>query len=105
MLTNEDVALAMGQMNIMEIVAITKSLEERWGLSALPQVIQTTIKQEEKVKEVKTEFDVVLFSVPADKKIPVIKALREVLGMGLLECKSLVESLPKTIKEATSDME
>ena len=55
--------------------------------------------------EEKTEFDVVLTGVPADKKIQVIKVVREITGLGLKEAKDLVESAPKAIKEGVSKEE
>ena len=52
--------------------------------------------------EAKTTFDVILLSAPADKKIAVIKAIREITGLGLKEAKDLVEAAPKTVKEQVS---
>jgi large subunit ribosomal protein L7/L12 len=55
--------------------------------------------------EEQTEFDVILESVPADKKIAVLKAVREITGLGLAEAKAFVESAPKTLKEGVSKEE
>jgi large subunit ribosomal protein L7/L12 len=102
MITQEEIAQALGNMTIPQIVALTKQLEAEWGVSATPQAVQTqTITQEVK-KEEQTEFTVILQSFPAANKIAVIKMLREVLGVGLLEAKAFAENAPKTIRENVS---
>jgi large subunit ribosomal protein L7/L12 len=84
------------------LISVTKELEKRWGVEAKPQPIQVQQQQPETQSTVKEEWNVVLTSVPADKKMSVIKAVREVLGLGLKESKELVEAAPKVIKEAVS---
>lgn len=96
---------AMGNMTVMEIIALTKELEAKWGVQALPQVVQMAPVQQVAPTATQTEFDVILESVPADKKIAVIKALRDALGLGLLDAKQLAESAPKTLKEGVSSEE
>jgi large subunit ribosomal protein L7/L12 len=100
--TNEDVVKAIGNLNAMELVKLTKELEIKWGVKALPQVMEQTVAPQQEVKVAQTEFDVVFVSFAADKKMTLIKLVRELLGTGLLEAKTLVESLPKTIKEGIS---
>jgi large subunit ribosomal protein L7/L12 len=99
--TNDDVVKALGNMSVMQVIALTKELEQKWGVKAEPQVVQVQQQQTEKAVE-KDEFDVVLASVPAAAKMGVIKALREILGLGLKESKDLSEAAPKTIKEGVS---
>lgn len=100
-LTNEQVAEFLGNMSVIQLITLTKELESLWGVEAKPQAVIQTIKQEVKTVE-QTEFTVTLVSFPADKKIALVKLVREVLGLGLVESKNLVESLPKVIKEGVS---
>lgn len=101
--TNEDVVQALGHLTVLEMIALTKQLEQRWGVKAEPRVgnISTVVQSVEEVSS-QTEFDVVLVSYPADKKIAMVKLVRELLSLGLLESKALVESVPKTLKEGVS---
>lgn len=97
--TQEDVVQALGNLTVLEMIALTKHLEIQWGVKAEPQVsLVTNIAPVEEVV-VQTEFSLVLLSFPADKKMTLVKLVREVLGTGLLESKNLVESLPKPIKD------
>lgn len=102
-ITNEDVAQWLGQQSVMTIIALTKELEQKWGVEAKPQLVQG----QEQVRPdtnapAKDEFNVVLASVPADKKMAVIKLIRETLGLGLKESKELAEAAPKLLKESVS---
>lgn len=102
-LTQEQVVERLGNMSVMELITLTKELEQLWGVEAKPQLGQAIqVIQEETQKVQQTEFDVVFVSFAPDKKMPLIKLVRELLGTGLLEAKTLVESLPKTIKEGVS---
>jgi large subunit ribosomal protein L7/L12 len=88
----------------MDIAALTKELEEKWGVSAAPVAVAGAVAAGDAgaaVEEEKTEFDVELTSIGA-KKINVIKAIREITNLGLKEAKDLVESAPKVVKEAVS---
>lgn len=105
-ITLEDVVQSLGNMSVMELISLTRDLEAKWGVKAVPQPVQ--VQQQNKQEEVKAtqdEFTVVLASVPADKKMSVIKVVREVLGLPLKESKELVEAVPKTIKEGVSKAE
>jgi large subunit ribosomal protein L7/L12 len=101
-ITNDDVVKALGNMSVMQVIALTKELEQKWGVKAEPQVVQVQQQGTEKQAVVKEEWDVVLTSVPNDKKMGVIKAIRELMGLGLKESKDLAESAPKTLKEGIS---
>lgn len=101
MITMEEIVEKLGSMTPMELVSLTKELEEKWGVKAVPQVV----KQGDvpvQTENTQTEFIVMLVSVPADKKMTVIKAVRELTLMGLKESKELVEAAPKSIKENAS---
>lgn len=93
----------LSELTVMEAADLVKQLEEKWGVSASAPVAAAAggAPAEGGGEEEKTEFDVVLASAPSDKKIPVIKAVREVkAGLGLADAKKLVESAPAPILEA-----
>lgn len=90
----------LGQLTAPQLVALTKQLEVKWGVSAAPAIVGTVLpKNEAPVVVAQTEFDVILTGFATDKKISVIKELRVVMGLGLNEAKALAESAPKPIKE------
>lgn len=102
----------LGQLTVLETAELVKKLEEAWGVSAAAPVAVAVggaaagAGGAAPAAEAKTEFDVVLVSVQADKKIAVIKAVREVkAGLGLADAKKLVEEAPKPILEATTKEE
>lgn len=95
----EEIVSSLNNMTIPEIVALTARLETEWGVKAAPTAVQQANKEVEPTKVAQTEFTVVLTSVPSDKKIAIIKAIREVMGMGLLEAKNFAEAAPKTLRE------
>jgi len=106
-ITKEQVIEFLSNMPVMELAGLVKDLEEKWGVSAAAPVAVAAAGPagEAAAAEEKTEFDVVLKSM-GDKKINVIKAVRELVpGLGLKEAKNLVESAPSTIKEAVSKEE
>jgi large subunit ribosomal protein L7/L12 len=93
-------------LTLLEASELVKQIEEAFGVSAAAPVggmmmaapAAGAAAPAEEVEE-KTEFDVILDEVPADKKIAVLKAVRELTGLGLKEAKDLVESTPKPVKE------
>jgi large subunit ribosomal protein L7/L12 len=97
-----DLATQLGQLTIPQLVALTKQLETAWGVSATPQVSNVVQLPGTDKAEEQTEFTVVLASYPADKKMGIIKLVREVCNLGLLESKTLVEAVPKALKEGVS---
>ena len=99
-ITKDEAVEALGTMTVMQLIALTKELEQSWGVKAEPQMVEFV--PQEKQGPIQTEFTVVLSSVPADKKMTVIKLVREMLGMALKESKDLVEAVPKVIKEGVS---
>ena len=101
--TQEDVVQALGNLNVMQLIALTKQLEEQWGIKATAPVLQSVfIPTNEVAKVEQTEFSITLVSFPPDKKMTLVKLVRELLGLGLLESKTLVESVPKILKEGLS---
>lgn len=88
-------------LTILELADLVKALEEEFGVSAAPVAAVAVGGAAAPAAEEKTEFDVVLTSF-GDKKLDVIKAVREITGLGLKEAKELVEGAPKTLKEAVS---
>jgi large subunit ribosomal protein L7/L12 len=90
-------------MSVLELSELIKEFEEKFGVSAAAPVAVAAVGAvaAEAPKEEKTEFDVILASVGAEK-IKVIKEVRAVTGLGLKEAKELVESAPAPLKEATT---
>ena len=89
-------------LTILELADLVKAVEEEFGVSAAAPVgVVAVAGAAAPAAEEKTEFDVVLKSFGA-KKLDVIKVVREITGLGLKEAKELVESAPKTLKEAVS---
>ena len=101
----------LSNATVIEIADLVKELEEKWGVSAAAPVAVAAVAGGAggggaPEAEAKTSFDVILASVPADKKIPVIKAVREIkAGLGLAEAKGLVEGAPKAILEGVEKAE
>jgi large subunit ribosomal protein L7/L12 len=99
-------------MTVLELNALVKELEERWGVSAAapvavgvaPAAGGAAAGGEAAAAEDQTEFDVILTDVGANK-IQVIKAVRELTSLGLKEAKDLVDAAPKSVKEAVSKEE
>ncbi len=87
----------LSKLSVLEAVELSKALEETWGVSAAAAVAVAAGPVAAAAEE-KTEFDVVLAEVGANK-LAVIKAVKEATGLGLGEAKALVESAPKAIKE------
>lgn len=88
-------------MTVLELNELVKAIEEEFGVSAAAPVMVAGGAAAAPVEEEKTEFDVVLAEAGAEK-IKVIKAVREITGLGLKEAKALVDGAPKTLKEAVS---
>ena len=105
-MANENLIESLEKMTVLELNALVKELEERWGVSAAAPVAVGGAAPAgggaaAEPEEEKTEFDVVLAEAGANK-IQVIKAVRELTSLGLKEAKDLVEAAPKAVKEAVS---
>ncbi len=88
-------------LTVLELSDLVHALEEEFGVSAAAMAAPAAAGAAAPAAEEKTEFDVVLAEIGAEK-IKVIKAVREITGLGLAEAKGLVESAPKAVKEAVS---
>ncbi|BAY21332.1 50S ribosomal protein L7/L12 [Calothrix sp. NIES-2100] len=101
--TTDNILEQLKSLTLLEAAELVKQIEEAFGVSAAAPVgvaiaAPGVAAVAEPVEE-QTEFDVILESVPADKKIAVLKIVREITGLGLKEAKDLVEAAPKSVKE------
>ena len=103
-LTNEQILDAISEKSVMEIVELISAMEEKFGVSAAALAAAPAAGGDAPAAEEKDDFDVVLTS-GGDKKVAVIKVVREVTGLGLKEAKDLVEGAPQTVKEGASKAE
>lgn len=100
-LSKDEIINAIAEMSVMEVVELVKAMEEKFGVSAAAAVVAGPAAGGAAAADEKTEFDVTLKDVGANK-IAVIKAVRGATGLGLKEAKDLVESAPAKIKEGVS---
>lgn len=103
----EKIVDQLSELTVMEAAELSKMLEEKWGVSAAAPVAVAAVAgmaAEAAPAEEKTEFQVVL-AASGDKKIDVIKEVRTITGLGLIEAKALVEGAPKVLKEAAPKAE
>ncbi len=103
-LSADEMISAIEEMTVLELNTLVKALEEKFGVSAAaPVAVAAPAAGGDggAAAEEKTEFDVMLLGA-GDKKIAVIKAVREITGLGLKEAKEVVESAPKAVKEGVS---
>ncbi len=104
--SKDEILDAISKMTLMEVVELISDMEKKFGVTAAAPVAVAAgpgagAAAAAPVEE-KTEFTVVLKEYPADKKVTVIKVIREITGLGLKEAKDLVEGVPSTVKEAVS---
>jgi len=99
-ITTEQLIDHLSQMSVMDMANLVKTLEEKWGVSAAPVAVAGPAgpAADAAPAEEKTEFDVELKDV-GPNRINVIKAVREITGLGLKEAKELVEGAPKVVKD------
>lgn len=111
-MTKEEIIEAIKKMTVLELNELVKALQEEFGVSAMPVTTTpatsapaaTAVVEAPPEEEEKTSFDVILKEV-GDKKIQVIKVVRELTNLGLKEAKDLVESAPAKVKEGVSKAE
>ena len=102
-ITKEDILEAIASMTVLEASELVKAMEEKFGVTAAVAVAAgPAAGPAAGAEEEQSEFTVTLDSFDAAKKIPVIKAVREVTGLGLGEAKALVEGAPKELKAGVS---
>ncbi len=100
--SKEDILQAISDMSVMDVVELIKSMEDKFGVSAAAAVaVAAPAAGGAAAVEEKTEFNVMMTAV-GEKKIEVIKAIREITGLGLKEAKDLVESAPTAVKEGVN---
>ena len=103
-ITKDDILEAVSAMSVMDLNDLVKAFEEKFGVSAAAVAVAAGPAAAGAAAEEKTEFDVILADVGANK-VSVIKAVREITGLGLKEAKDLVDGAPKAVKEGASKAE
>ena len=101
-----DIVSQLSKLSVMEVVELKNALEKEWGVTAAAPVAMVAAgggaAAAAAPAEEKTEFSVTLKEYPADKKVGVIKVIRELTGLGLKEAKDLVEGIPSLVKEGVN---
>lgn len=101
-MTKEEIMQAIEEMTVLELADLVKAMEEKFGVSAAaPVAVAAAPAAAAAAEEEKTEFDVILKEVGA-AKINVIKAVREITGLGLKEAKAVVDGAPGPVKEGVA---
>ena len=103
--SKDEILDAISKMTLMEVVELISDMEKKFGVTAAAPVAVSAAPAAGAAAapvEEQTEFTVILKEYPADKKVTVIKVIREITGLGLKEAKDLVEAAPSTVKEAVS---
>ena len=105
-MTKDEILEAIENMTVLELSELVKAIEDRFGVSAAAPVAMAAVPGAPAAveEEEQTEFDVILTSA-GDKKIQVIKVVREITGLGLKDAKGLVDAAPKAVKEGVSKEE
>jgi large subunit ribosomal protein L7/L12 len=107
-ITKEQVVDFLSNMPVIQLAEMIKTLEDKWGVKAAPVAVAgpaVAAGAAPAAAEEKTEFAVELKEAPADKKIAVIKVVREITGLGLKEAKDLVDGAPKQLKDGVAKAE
>ncbi|WP_145013127.1 50S ribosomal protein L7/L12 [Pseudomonas oryzihabitans] len=102
-LTNEDIINAVSEMSVMQVVELIKAMEEKFGVTAAAAAAAGPAAAAAVVEE-QTEFTIMLTET-GDKKVNVIKVVRELTGLGLKEAKAVVDGAPGVVKEGVSKEE
>jgi large subunit ribosomal protein L7/L12 len=103
--SKDEILDAISKLTLLEVVELISDFEKKFGVTAAAPVAAAAAPAAGAAAapvEEKTEFTVVLKEYPADKKVTVIKVIREITGLGLKEAKDLVEGVPSTVKEAAN---
>jgi large subunit ribosomal protein L7/L12 len=103
--SKDEILDAIGKMSVIDVVELIADMEKKFGVTAAAPVAMAAGPAAGAVAapvEEQTEFTVTLKEYPADKKVTVIKVIREITGLGLKEAKDLVEGAPATVKEAVT---
>jgi large subunit ribosomal protein L7/L12 len=104
--SKDEILEAISNMTVMQVVELISDMEKKFGVTAAAPVAMVSggggAAAAAAPVEEKTEFTVILKEYPADKKVGVIKVVRELTGLGLKEAKDLVEGVPGTVKEGVN---
>jgi len=103
-LSKDEILEGIANLSVMEVVELVSAMEEKFGVSAAAAVAVSAAPAAAAAVEEKDEFEVVLASA-GEKKVNVIKAVRELTGLGLKEAKDLVDGAPSTVKEGVNKAE
>jgi large subunit ribosomal protein L7/L12 len=106
--SREEIVNAIGNLSVLEVVELISDLEKKFGVTAAAPVAMAAAPAAAAAAapaEEQTEFSVTLTEYPADKKVGVIKVVRELTGLGLKEAKDLVEGVPALVKDAVAKAE
>ena len=105
-ISKDEILDAISNMTLIEVTELISAMETKFGVTAAAPVAAVAVgggaAAPAAAVEEQTEFTVVLKEYPADKKVTVIKVIREITGLGLKEAKDLVEAVPATVKEGVS---
>lgn len=105
----EELVNALSQLSVLEMAELKTALEEKWGVKAAAAMVAAAPAAAGAAPAAAaadaTDFQITLADAPADKKIGVIKVVREVTGLGLKEAKELVDAAPKVVKESSPKAE
>ncbi len=106
----EELVEALSQLSVLEMAELKKALEDKWGVKAAAAAVAVAAPAAGGAAPAaaaaeSTEFKVTLEDAPADKKIGIIKVVREITGLGLADAKNLVEGTPKVLKETSPKAE
>jgi large subunit ribosomal protein L7/L12 len=102
-MSKEDIINAIAEMSVMDVVELISAMEEKFGVTAAVAAVAVAAGPAAVVEE-QTEFNVILAGA-GEKKVNVIKVVRELTGLGLKEAKDLVDGAPSTVKEGVSKAE
>ena len=102
-MSKEDIINAIAEMSVMDVVELISAMEEKFGVTAAVAAVAVAAGPAAVVEE-QTEFNVILAGA-GEKKVNVIKVVRELTGLGLKEAKDLVDGAPSTVKESVSKAE
>jgi large subunit ribosomal protein L7/L12 len=107
--SREEIVDAIAKLSVLEVVELISDLEKKFGVTAAAPVAVAAVAAggaaPAAAVEEQTEFSVTLKEYPADKKVTVIKVVREITGLGLKEAKDLVEGVPALVKDAVAKAE
>jgi large subunit ribosomal protein L7/L12 len=106
----EELVNALSELSVLEMAELKTALEEKWGVKAAAAMVAAApaaagAAPAAAAASESTDFQITLAEAPADKKIGIIKVIREVTGLGLKEAKELVDAAPKVVKETSPKAE